>query len=597
MSAARIPKKGERSGNGPVTIIGNGLLACMVRSQSPRTAGSRVLVIDEGEDASTISTLHRAIQTAKSKLPTIVAQVADRRLRRAVQSRLEQAGVEPRPVLVDAAALIAEHFVAAEHLFDLAYWRDQQRLHVVLVGFGHLGQSFLDALVATGIAGELQRPLIRIVTPDEAGTRAFLRREMPEIDKSAEILISSCGLTDLGEPDHSPLVEAEKGLPLTAIFLLLEKPTDTLLAASAIVDLQERHGLATAPLFIGGAGSEEACTLATPERAPRNLGRKIVRIDDLGAIDALLDYILRRRDVLGKKIHEAYLHAYAGKTGAGRAWDTLSETYRRANRRAASHLTQKLWTMGLSVPNDPALQGAVDAETYDNVIKPITASDGEDNTVRRLARLEHERWCADRRLDGWQYGEVRDDARRRHPSLVPFDDPRLTADEIAKDIGQIRFLFQSVVRPYRNGAQTRFVVGVMAGAEGGQPGIPVKMLLEKLSQEPARFVTIVSPLLASGELKAALELVQALDREDRNFSIIVPEWYPDNSSIRAEAAARAPALALLLGRPQTRIAPVGPPGFFHDDVWEDPSGAEAAVQALARYVLERSQAMLAVDAS
>jgi hypothetical protein len=330
-------------------------------------------------------------------------------------------------------------------------------------------------------------------------------------------------------------------------------------------------------------------------RSPRNLGRKISRIDDLGAIDSLLDYILSGRDALAKQFHEAYLREYAGKTGAGTPWDTLSETYRRANRRAAWHLAQKLWTLGLSIPDDPSLLGTVDPVTYDNVIKPLAASTAEDDTMRRLARLEHERWCADRRLDGWEHGEVRDDTRRRHPSLVSFDDPRLRADEIAKDIGQIRFLLGSVVRPAENGAATRFVAGVVSAPAGAQPGISVEALRERLAHEPARFATILSPLITERELAATLALVEALDAQGRDFCLIIPEWYPDNKTVRADAAARAPGLLALLARPQTRIAPIGPAGFFKDDVWEDALGTNAAREALARYVMRRSHALVAVD--
>lgn len=604
MIAADTPRRADGSATEPVTVMGDGPLARAVRSQRGRqgpggegVGAPRLLLIDHGDDARTIAALRSVLADVAqgSAPPMIIAQVAERRLRRAVQSRVEQAGVKPRPSLVDASSLIAEHFVSTERLFEIAYWRDQPRLHVVLVGFDHLGQSFLDELVATGIAGELQRPLIRIVTPDEAGARAFLQREMPEIDKSAEIMISACALADLGDPNRSPLVEAEGILALTAILLLLDDETDTLLASSAVVDLQDRHGSGNAALFVGGPASDEACALATPMRSPRNLGRKISRIDDLGTIDSLLDYILSGRDALAKQFHEAYLREYAGKTGAGTPWDTLSETYRRANRRAAWHLAQKLWTLGLSIPDDPSLLGTVDPVTYDNVIKPLAASTAEDDTMRRLARLEHERWCADRRLDGWEHGEVRDDTRRRHPSLVSFDDPRLRADEIAKDIGQIRFLLGSVVRPAENGAATRFVAGVVSAPAGAQPGISVEALRERLAHEPARFATILSPLITERELAATLALVEALDAQARDFCLIIPEWYPDNKTVRADAAARAPGLLALLARPQTRIAPIGPAGFFKDDVWEDASGTNAAREALARYVMRRSHALVAVD--
>ena len=39
-----------------------------------------------------------------------------------------------------------------------------------------------------------------------------------------------------------------------------------------------------------------------------------------------------------------------------------------------------------------------------------------------LARNTHENWAHQRLSDGWRWGPVRDDARREHPCLVPYDD-------------------------------------------------------------------------------------------------------------------------------------------------------------------------------
>lgn len=40
----------------------------------------------------------------------------------------------------------------------------------------------------------------------------------------------------------------------------------------------------------------------------------------------------------------------------------------------------------------------------------------------RLARNVHAVWARTRIEQGWRYGPRRDDARREHPCLVPFDD-------------------------------------------------------------------------------------------------------------------------------------------------------------------------------
>ena len=39
-----------------------------------------------------------------------------------------------------------------------------------------------------------------------------------------------------------------------------------------------------------------------------------------------------------------------------------------------------------------------------------------------LARNTHENWARQRMDDGWKYGPRRDDERKEHPSLVPYED-------------------------------------------------------------------------------------------------------------------------------------------------------------------------------
>ena len=38
-----------------------------------------------------------------------------------------------------------------------------------------------------------------------------------------------------------------------------------------------------------------------------------------------------------------------------------------------------------------------------------------------IAKNTHEVWAAGRIADGWQYGPVRDDAKKTHPCLVPYE--------------------------------------------------------------------------------------------------------------------------------------------------------------------------------
>ena len=557
---------------------------------SPRpwtAAGLRdadVVVIDAGDDIATIEALHGVMAEGTA---AVVAHVAERRLRRAVQERIDAGGAGRDIRLVSCAELLAERFMASERLYEVAHWRGQDRLHVGLVGFGPLGQACLEAVVVSGIAGRLGTPLVRIVVPDVEHARRFLAIEMPELEASAEIEIVAANFDDLADPARSPLVAGERVAPLTAILVVTEDPGDTLRAAAAIGRLQQREGRAVAAVHVGGPGAATACDLAVPSRPHRDLGRRVARMPTLADFDDLLDHILTRRDAVARRIHDAYRTAFGGGTAAT-DWTALPETFRRASRQAGLHLAQKLWTLGLSQPAPGTDPTAIDPTTHDTLIAPLVGSSIEDETMRRLARIEHDRWSADRRLDGWRYGDVRDDARRRHPSLVGFDDPRLTAAEIEKDIAQIRFLMATVLRAETGGARAQLTIGILTAATDAQDGVDLPAALDRLADQPDRAVVLLAPLLGRDDIAATAQLVAVLRSRRAAWRLIVPEWFPDNRTLRDPAVAGATELIDLLALSETTVAPAGPAGLLGEDVWEDPSGTLPPAEALATYVAHRA---------
>lgn len=68
-----------------------------------------------------------------------------------------------------------------------------------------------------------------------------------------------------------------------------------------------------------------------------------------------------------------------------------------------------------------------------------------------LAANAHDIWAKQRLQDGWKYGPVRDDVRKSHPCLVPYDQlpesekeyDRLTAMETLKAIIALGFVIKA----------------------------------------------------------------------------------------------------------------------------------------------------------
>jgi hypothetical protein len=87
-------------------------------------------------------------------------------------------------------------------------------------------------------------------------------------------------------------------------------------------------------------------------------------------------------------------------------WPRLSHDLRDSSRLQAAHIFIKLRALGYE---------AVPATDPRPAPEPFT-----EPTVLMLAKLEHERWNAERWVAGWVYAEQKSVARRRNPNLVPW---------------------------------------------------------------------------------------------------------------------------------------------------------------------------------
>ena len=80
---------------------------------------------------------------------------------------------------------------------------------------------------------------------------------------------------------------------------------------------------------------------------------------------------------------------------------------------------------------------------------PIDTSDvqlSEDilELTEKLAKNTHEVWAAERMAQGWQYGETRDDAQKKHPCLVPYE--QLSEDEKTFDRSTAMETLKCIIR-------------------------------------------------------------------------------------------------------------------------------------------------------
>ena len=76
-------------------------------------------------------------------------------------------------------------------------------------------------------------------------------------------------------------------------------------------------------------------------------------------------------------------------------------------------------------------------------VSGVELSDRLRDLVERLARSNHDVWAAQRIEEGWQVGDIRDDKRKTHPDLTPYE--QMSETEKEYDRRTVRTLLKSIV--------------------------------------------------------------------------------------------------------------------------------------------------------
>jgi len=351
-----------------------------------------------------------------------------------------------RPAIFDENSVTARYTLAREPLFVMAHVKKQARVHAVVIGFGDLGEKLHDQIMLTSVASSLGLPRVTVFDRHAPRREREFRARRPAVLDSLETEFVEFDVSlDLLEGAEAPpqpgkLRALEDSLAITAIFLALPTDGENLRAALLLRRHSERNGNLNGPIFYRSRLSpEESDVLGTTG----NFGSRNRFVPMRISSDALLKEVADTdgRDDLARALHAGYMLAEAKSVEAAVGWEQLSEPLRRANIRAADHLPAKLWSLGFDISGLlPGQIPALDQAAKERLFGKAGASPPPDAlaNIAALAKLEHERWIVERKLDGWTYGPVRDDKRQVHPKLISWEDlQRRWPTDAAKDTEQV----------------------------------------------------------------------------------------------------------------------------------------------------------------
>lgn len=315
---------------------------------------------------------------------------------------------------------------------------DTKRVHVVIVGGGPMGQAMMKHAARLGhFANETPARRTRITLVDTHAV-AIVVAEKQRCDKWDDF----CELTGRNMDPASTgftgnlkkfLQPVAPGNPasldeLQTVVLCLE--TDETVREVVTpenddenwklgLDLMSltRHG-GRQVLVYQSTRSGFAALLSTNTADSARRLRLFGMIEDVHSQSVLLKESEYR---LARAIHDDYARRHHDKT-----WEALEVEIQESNRHAADHAPVKLRALGFHIaPLNPNQ-------------KPIESFD--DPQKKLMAKMEHERWCAERWLDGWKYGKKKDRKRKISDCLLPWE--KLTPKQREKDFEQIETLPQ-----------------------------------------------------------------------------------------------------------------------------------------------------------
>jgi hypothetical protein len=381
-----------------------------------REAGARV-VIGSGTDPArqadakldTAKTVVAVTPCEESNLQIVLA-ASRRRNRRplraiahATRSFAEMFETQPpfNRVTADSECGFFDHDVSAARLLigkyapDLgpALVKDNRPARVLLAGDGDIIPELLGVVVTQCQYAGPGIPAITLLTVDPDAVARQFPLHHPQLGLVTDLCVRILPLPQLLRFDFASLATNGQGKPFDLVFVACREDIDTLTLSR---NLAQQSDWLTSDVIAGLRPSTQLMRLFIGKQPLAG-----VQAHDLVALGCSGEIVLHGRlDRIARGIHEAYradqLRAgqSQGSSPALVPWEELPEGLRQANRAQADNIPIK---------------------------QRLLATSQSDDMIEALAIAEHRRWMAEKIVAGWRHAPQRDDARRLHPSIRPYD--------------------------------------------------------------------------------------------------------------------------------------------------------------------------------
>ncbi len=286
--------------------------------------------------------------------------------------------------------------------------------HLLVIGLGGMGESLVvqaarDWRDMHGSAG--QRLRITVIDREADWKAESLSVRYPQLAKVCELL--PCQM-DVRSPEFQRaefLYDAQGRCDVDMVYICLD---DDSLGLQTGLTLLYRMRESVIPIVVRMV---EDAGLATLLRGGDDSKSTFANLHAFGLLDrtCTADLVLGgTHEVLARAIHEEYVRHQEQLGEAPQTnpvmvlWNNLPERLKESNRRQVDHIRVKIEAIRC---------GIAPLTDWDAASFEFTSDE-----VELMARMEHERWCEELRLDGWTYAAgSKDPDARTNPDLVSWE--------------------------------------------------------------------------------------------------------------------------------------------------------------------------------
>ena len=295
-------------------------------------------------------------------------------------------------------------------------------VHLLIVGWGRLGESLIiQAAHSWHLMGRKDKLIISVIDKNAQNHFTRLFRDDPNINQVLEINPIQIDIQSINLLQKAM---AEIQVNVSRAYICLSDP---------ILSLQVYQNIIRSPKFKNVAfrirlAKDSGVSTAFESSLFRSSNFGKVVLFDLFEQTCTAEVVLTGlHEYLARELYESY-YSETVNSGIGHSsmvpWDQLSNDDKNANLKQGDRLYNLLNSVGYTI------------NFFQNW--NIEKFEFQPTEIEKMASLEHTLWCQNKELEGWKFGNSKDNRKKTHPALISWDKlPEIEKEKDRRTIKEI----------------------------------------------------------------------------------------------------------------------------------------------------------------